>query len=136
MGNWTEEDLARVGAPAVKPRQAPAIRGPNKTESAYADYLHLLAQMPPLLRNDQHVVWYAFEAIKIRIGLKCWFTPDYLVQYLDGHMELHDCKGTKGGKYRAEDDAIVKARSVSAHFPLPVYFVWRLKNGEWQKQRM
>jgi hypothetical protein len=109
------------------------LRGPNKTESAYGAYLQLLRGME---LDAERVTWYAFEAIKIRIGVHCWYTVDYLVQYADGHMELHDCKGTKGEKYRAEDDAIVKARSVSAHFPLPVYFVWRLRNGEWQKVRM
>lgn len=149
MGNWTEQDLARVGQPDRKPRSPvdPAgtiVRGPNKTESAYGVYLKQLAWIPAEdrarnlggLPKKECVAWFAFEAIKIRIGVRCWYTPDYLVQYRDGHLELHDCKGTKGDKYRAEDDAIVKARSVSAHFPLPVYFVWRLKNGEWQKVRM
>jgi hypothetical protein len=50
-------------------------------------------------------------------------------------MELHDCKGTKGevsrGRRRHRQGAQRKRP-----FPLPVFFVWRLKNGEWQKQRM
>lgn len=135
---WTKRDLERLGQPDRKPRSPvdPArtiVRGPNKTETAYADYLQLLRHLP---NETERVTWYAFEAIKVRIGVKCWYTPDYLVQYGDGHLELHDCKGTKLNKYRAEDDAVVKARSVSAHFPLAVYYVWRLKNGDWQKVRM
>ena len=136
MGNWTEQDLARLGTdrdrkPAAKTVR---VRGPNKTESAYSAWLRYLTRVPD--KDEECVTWFAFEAIKIRIGMHCWYTVDYLVQYADGHLELHDVKGTKDGKYRAEDDAIVKARSVSAHSPLPVYFVWRLKNGEWQKRRM
>ena len=132
MAGWTEQDLARLERLDQKPRGR-IVRGPNKTETAYGAYLQLLRLVPAV---NERVDWYAFEALKVRIGVKCWYTPDYLVQYSDGHLELHDCKGTKREKYYAEDDAIVKARSVSAHFPLPVFFVWRLKNGEWQKVRM
>jgi hypothetical protein len=136
--NWSEKELASVGkdpAPIATEafRKVAAVRGPNKTEAAYALYLKVLSQTPGI---HERVTWFAFEAIKIRIGVHCWFTPDYLVEYADGHLELHDCKGTKNEKYRAEDDAIVKARTVSAHFPLPVFFVFRLRNGEWQKVRM
>lgn len=136
---WTEKDLALRGQPDRKPRSPvdPAgtiVRGPNKTEIAYSDYLHTQSWLP--ISPADRIHWYAFEPLKVRIGVRCWWTPDFLVQYADGRMELHDVKGTKNGKYRAEDDAIVKARSVSTNFPLPVFFVWRLKNGEWQKQRM
>jgi hypothetical protein len=115
---------------------AKGVRGPNKTESAYAIYLQMLSRLEPPEATAERVTWFAFEAIKVRIGLNCWYTPDYLVQYGDGHLELHDCKGTKDDRWRAEDDAIVKARSVSAHFPLPVFFVWKLRTGEWEKARM
>lgn len=131
---WTEKDLTRIGLPAQKPRKPPVVRRPNKTEALYGAYLYVQSRLPNCAA--QRVTWSAFEVIKVRIGVQCWYTPDYLVQYADGHLELHDCKGTKNEKYRAEDDAIVKARAVGAHFPLPVFFVWQLKNGEWQKQRM
>lgn len=134
MGNWTEQQVANLGQPAPKPVRVPArMRGPNKTESAYGVHLQLLCHTG---ENRERVTWFAYEAVKIRIGVNCWFTPDYLVQYADGHLELHDCKGTKDDHYRAEEDAIVKARSVGAHFPLPIFFVWKLRNGEWRKQRM
>jgi hypothetical protein len=133
-GNWSEKDLGRVGQAQCKPRSPVLPRGPNKTEQAYSEYLKIGSYMPD--EQGRLVTWYAFEAIKIRIGVRCWLTPDFLVQYDGRTLELHDVKGTKHDTYYAEEDAIVKARAVGAHFPLPIFFVFKLRNGEWGKVRM
>jgi hypothetical protein len=83
----------------------------------------------------------ASVVIKIRIGINCWWTPDFLVLYRDLHLELHDTKGGKGKRgqpktYHAEDDAIVKARAVSEAFVIPVWFIWRQHDGEWTRKEM
>lgn len=152
MSNWTKEDLAdhfarmtKVGEcglinPSLSPGIDPQVTGPakgrlpvpkgmNKTETAYAAHLQAL-----YLAQD--ILWWGFEAIRVRIGHDCFLNPDFLVMYKDHRLELHDTKGTKKGKPRAEDDAIVKARAISASFPIPIYFVFRDLDGEWTRKEM
>lgn len=156
MPNWTAEDLAShmarmlrtggrelaAGLDALTGDEAKALaaqgkatgrlpvpKGMNKTEESYS---HRLTEL--CMAGD--VIWFGFEALKVRIGRNCWLTPDFLVMYLDRHLELHDTKGRKGKTYYAEDDAIVKARAVGADFPIPIYFVFRERNGEWAKREM
>lgn len=107
----------------------------NKNEAAYSAHLQRL-----YLAGE--ILWRGFEAITIKLGPDCRLTPDFLVMYPNGRMELHDCKGrTKikvgkkagGSKFYAEEDALVKARVVAGNFVIPIFFVWKEKNGEWSK---
>jgi hypothetical protein len=51
--------------------------------------------------------------------------------YKDGHLELHDTKGTKSKRgYRAENDAVVKERLTGEMFVIPIRFWGRERNGE------
>lgn len=121
-------------APAKAPAGAHAPQM-NKTETAYGQYLELL-------RATKEIIYWEFEKVSIRIGYRCWFHPDFFIQFPDGHFELHDTKGTKrsiGGNktYLAEDDAIVKARALgSGQFPIPIFFLHKGAAGEWHKTRM
>ena len=69
----------------------------NKTESEYASYLELL-------KRSGEIIEYGFEAIKIRLATKTFYTPDFFVVTKDGAMELHEVKGFW------EDDARVKIK--------------------------
>ena len=121
MGNWTEQDLARVGPNRDhKPHKVwgmevtrlpgDKLRGPNKTESAYGAYLQLLRGMEP---DAERVTWYAFKPSRSG-SARCWYTPTTGAVW-DGTWSCTTAKEPRA-RYRAEDDAIVKARSVSAHF--------------------
>lgn len=105
----------------------------NKTEVAFAQHLDLLQRVGTIKR------WW-FEAIRIRVGHDCWWNPDFLVENPDGTLVLYDTKGTRvrGGrrKMHAEDDALVKGRAIADKFPIPVYFTWKEKNGEWSSKRL
>lgn len=139
--NWTPEQVAEVEGRSVK--LPPAIgRLPkpamNKTEAAYG--AHLMLQ-----RKLGLVLWYGFEAVTIKLGNDCRFTPDFLVMLPDGRLELRDTKGLKKIKtgkragqstYHAEEDALVKARVAAANFPIPVFFVWQERSGEWNKREL
>jgi hypothetical protein len=123
-----------IGQPVPKqPRVKAKGRLPeqklNKTEAAYAQYLELQ-------KSAGTIRWWGFEAMTIKLGFDCRFTPDFLVMLEDGSLELHDTKAGKNGKPRAEDDAIVKARVTGATFPIPIFFLWREKNGEWNRKEM
>ena len=138
---WTEADLDRLKIkgcdlpPAIGRIDKPEM---NKTESAYA--AHLYAQ-----RIMGTVLWHQFEPITIKLGHDCRLTPDFLVMYPDGHLELHDTKGAtkiktgrKAGQTKAyvEEDALVKAKVCAQNFVIPIYFVWLEKNGEWSRREL
>ena len=107
----------------------------NRTEARFAAYLDLR------VKAGEIQSWW-FEAITIRIGVKCFWKPDFLVQGIDNSLTLYDTKGTRSKKHGggtaplAKDDAVVKARAISDKFPIPVYFVWQERNGEWARKRM
>lgn len=64
----------------------------NKTETAYAQRLDLLAKAG-------EIAFWAFEAIKFRLADGAWYTPDFLVHVSDGtvsavtKLEIHEVKG-------------------------------------------
>jgi hypothetical protein len=57
----------------------------NKTETAYAQRLDLLAKA-------DNIGFWGFEAIKLKLADGAWYTPDFLVQTLDT-LEIHEVKG-------------------------------------------
>lgn len=108
----------------------------NGVETQFAQHLDLQMKIGAI-KN-----WW-FEAVKLRIGRvgkRCWWSPDFLVQKPDGSMILYDTKSqwkSSGNRPHAEDDAIVKARAVAEKYPFPVYFVWKdRKTGEWNSRNM
>ena len=129
--------LGSISSNAAPVKSSAGAHAPrmNKTEMAYGQYLELL-------RATKEILYWEFEKVAIRIGYRCWFHPDFFIQFPDGHFELHDTKGAKrsaGGKktYLAEDDAIVKARAIgSGKFPIPIFFVRKGEAGEWVKTLM
>lgn len=77
----------------------------NKTEAAYAGEVLALA------KATGRVAWYAFEAVKLRLADKTYYTPDFLVMLADGTLEAHEVKGFW------RDDARVKIKVAAELFP-------------------
>lgn len=102
--------------PRPKGRHVPGVM--NRTESAYGKVL-------ARLKGTGEILDYWFESVKLKIGEKCFYTPDFLVMLPDGTLEIHEVKG------RMMDDAQVKLRAVRDKFPFPIT-VCRLIRGEWQ----
>lgn len=122
---WTEEQLAeyraRKGVPAFPDTSNPPLKLPgnepgrfalgrlpvgamNKTEAEYERHL-------ALLRNAGQVLWFKFEAVKLRLADNTFYTPDFGVLAADGVFELHEVKGFW------EDDARVKIKVAATLFP-------------------
>lgn len=78
--------------------------GMNGLEAAYAGILEAS------LRAGE-IVFYKFEALKLRLADKTFYTPDFLVQHRDGSLELVECKGFW------RDDARVKIKVAAELFP-------------------
>jgi hypothetical protein len=76
----------------------------NKTEEAYASALELR-------RAAGEIMWWAFEAVKLRLADNTFYTCDFAVMAADGVIELHEVKGFW------TDDARVKIKVAASKFP-------------------
>lgn len=76
----------------------------NKSEAAYASDLDAR-------KVSGDVMWWAFEAIKIRLADNTFYTPDFMVMRSDSTLECHEVKGFW------QDDARVKIKVAAALFP-------------------
>jgi hypothetical protein len=79
----------------------------NRTEEAYA--AHLEAQ-----RHAGEVLWWKFEAIKLRLAGSTFLTVDFAVLPASHVLELHD---TKGARAIITDDAKVKMKVAAETYP-------------------
>ena len=79
----------------------------NKTEARYE--AHLLAE-----RLAGRVLWYRFEAIKLRLAPDCTLTVDFAVLPDSGVLEMHDVKGSLA---IYADDAKAKMKIAAAEYP-------------------
>lgn len=92
----------------------------NKTEAAYAAYLDGL-------KKDGVIADYRFEAVKLRLADKTFYTPDFVVLAPDGVLEMHEVKGFW------EEDARVKIKVAAAQFPFRFVAVKKTKNN-WDRE--
>lgn len=84
----------------------------NGTEAAYAAHLEARKQAG-------EVLWYEFEAIKLKLSDNTHLTVDFSLMLADGTLELHDVKGSKA---IYQDDAKVKMKWAAQRYP----FVFRV----------
>jgi hypothetical protein len=103
----------------------------NRTEAKYAERL-------ALAKCAGQVVSWHYEEVKLCVvpGLEkkraaVFYTPDFMVLFLDGHVEMIDVKGAGGW----EDTARVKIKAAADRFP---EFAWVgmtfSKAGEWERE--
>lgn len=97
-------------------------RGMNKWEREYN------ATLADLHKAGQ-VSWYGFEAAKLKLAHRCYYTPDFLVVTADGKVEAHEVKGFW------RDDARVKIKVAARALPW-ITFVAATKDdsGGWKKE--
>jgi hypothetical protein len=90
----------------------------NRSEAAYAQRLELQ-------RQAGEVVWFKFEAVKLRLADATFYSPDFAVMVADGTLEMHEVKGFW------EDDARVKIKVAAAMYPFR-FVALTAKRGTWQ----
>lgn len=76
----------------------------NKLEARYATQLEAR-------KRAGEIVWWAYEAITLKLAPHTRYTPDFAVITSDGAVEFHECKGFW------RDDARVKIKVAAALFP-------------------
>jgi len=134
---WTEDQLAdhlkRTGVPAPAqhvdvsdPPFKPMARGKmpeqgmNKTEAAYAQ--HLEAR-----KLAGEVLWYRYEAIKVRLADGAYYTPDFAVLTSDCMLECHETKGFW------REAARVRIKVAAEAYPFKFIAIKRV-NGGWERE--
>jgi len=95
----------------------------NGTEAKYAEQLRAL-------QFSGEVLWWEFDALKLRLAPSTFYTPDFFVMRADGQLEVHEVKGTSRGKPWVEDDAAVKIKVAADKYPFMFRMVWRAE-GQW-----
>lgn len=88
----------------------------NKTEEAYAKVLEAR-------KFAGEILWYKFEAIKLRLADNTFYTPDFPVLLANGELQMHEVKGFW------EDDARVKIKVAASMYPFDFIAVKKCKGG-------
>lgn len=124
-------DLSRATPPKLRM---------NRTEEAYAERLERL-------RLAGEILAWSFEPLKLRLGVSCYYTPDFVVVAKDRTLEMHEVKSVhrvavkaKGfkipGQYRERpgfrDDARVKIRVAAETHPYRFIGAYRRSDGSWE----
>lgn len=92
----------------------------NTLESRYAMRLEAM-------RMAGELACWTFEAVKLRLADKTFYTPDFLVIHLNGDIEFHETKGFW------RDDARVKIKVAAELFPMFSFVAvqWSSKTKNW-----
>lgn len=85
----------------------------NRTETAYSKHLDILKSLGDVL-------WWEFEAIKLKLADNTHVTPDFAVMNGAQELEFHD---TKGSFAMIEDDAWAKVKIADSKFPFRFFIV-------------
>ncbi|AEJ01248.1 hypothetical protein Nit79A3_1416 [Nitrosomonas sp. Is79A3] len=94
----------------------------NKTEIAYSQHLEAL-------KSCGEIVWWKFEAIKLRLADSTFYTVDFFVMKASGELEAHEVKGYW------MDDARVKIKVAAGLYPFRFIAVQKKSNkqgGGWK----
>ena len=92
----------------------------NKTELAYSQWL-------TALQNGGQIKQFFFEAVTLKIGPNCRYTPDFMVITAELDVEFHEVKGFW------QDDARVKIKVASEKFPFKFIGI-RLVKKAWERE--
>jgi hypothetical protein len=98
----------------------------NGVEAAYAAQLEVY-------KHINVILWYAFEAITLKLAPDTRYTPDFVVMTSQGFIECHEVKGF------FRDDAKVKIKVAAAMFPfrfLLVRAIPKKEGGGWRVEEV
>lgn len=92
----------------------------NKTEIAYSQHLEAL-------KACGEIVWWKFEAIKLRLADNTFYTVDFFVMKSSGEISAHEVKGFM------LDDANVKIKVAAEMYPFRFFLIRKRKkhHGQW-----
>ncbi|MFP4900603.1 hypothetical protein ACLFKT_15845 [Paraburkholderia sp. BR14261] len=94
----------------------------NKLETAYEDEV-----LKPQLHAGE-ILWYRFEAIKLRLADRTFITIDFPVITAAGQLEFREVKG------RWTDDARAKTKAAASQFPFRFIAIQRDGRHGWRTE--
>ena len=115
----TQVSASRQGPPSPEWPKKLQEKGASETEARYAGYLDGM-------KHTGEVVAWAYEAVKLRLADKTFYTPDFVVIRADGGIELHEVKG------HWEDDARVKIKVAAIQHPWFRFLAVKAGKTGWQ----
>lgn len=101
-----------------RPRQQPVPGDMNKLEERYSAHLDLL-------KKAGQIVDFWFQPIKLRLAVKTFYTPDFLVVTKES-IEVHETKGFW------EDDARVKIKVAADRYWFLKFKAIKWVNKGWE----
>ena len=102
-----------------KPRFGPRPeKGMNKLEERYGKYLDGL-------KMAGEIIDWRYEALKLRLADKTFYTPDFIVLFTD-RIELHETKGFM------QDDANVKIKVAASQYWYFKFVLVQWKQKKWE----
>jgi hypothetical protein len=116
--------MAKMGQ--LMPERCPSKRRGfrSKLESDYAARL-------TALQNVGVIRSWKYEAVRFKIGNGASFTPDFLVEELDGTIEFHETKGPF-----AREASIVRIKSAALQYPWCRFYLVTRHGDNWQSERV
>jgi len=100
----------------------------TKAEAAFRDRLTVDV-------NRGIIQWFRFEALKLRLADRTWYTPDFVVMDEACILNCFEIKEiwAKDGKPHWEDDARVKFKVVAEQYPILQFTAaaWNRSTGQW-----
>lgn len=96
----------------------------NKTETWYANNV-----LVPLTAAGTFHSW-AFEAFKIRLADRTWYTIDFMVIRADGLIEFHEVKGS--WKAAHQDDSRVKLKVAAEDHTWAMFVAYEHSSRSWE----
>ena len=92
-------------------------------EQEYATYLDML-------RVRREIISWSYESIKLLLGTRATYTPDFLLETTEQLIEIHEIKG------RMYAAGMAKLRIAARQFPQFRFLLVRKVNGMWDYEEI
>ena len=109
----------------ARPRREPGKM--NKTERSYS--LTLKARV-----QAGEVAYWGFEAVKLRLADRTFYTPDFMVLLPDGLIEFHEVKGSWNAPHQEDARVKIKVAAETHQYALFVAVTPIKKGGGWTRE--
>lgn len=71
------------------------------------------------------VLWFAFNDVRLRIGVGAYFKPDFFVVYADGRIECHETKGFE------REAALTRIKAAALRYPHIGFILVKSEGSSW-----
>lgn len=101
----------------------------NRLEEKYAAHLEDL-------KKSGEIADFSYEALKIRLADKTFFTPDFMILLPTGVIEMHEVKAfwKSKSKPHVESSAAIKLKVAAETCPFRFVMVWHVKGVGWERK--